>query len=63
MIAHCMKGRYKEGVFGFSPADKEAKENMSCLTPESAMKVLEHIKTLDELTPAYDPLAYMEAFI
>ena len=62
MITHCMKGRYKEGVFGFSPADKEAKENMSCLTPESAVKVLEHIKTLDELTPVYDPLAYIEAF-
>jgi len=63
MIAHCMGGRYKESMFGFSPADKEAKENMSCLTPESAVKVLEHIKTLDELTPAYDPLAYIEAFI
>jgi hypothetical protein len=63
MITHCMKGRYKESMFGFSPADKEAKENMSCLTPESSIKVLEHIKTLDELTPAYDPLAYLEAFI
>ena len=62
MITHCMGGRYTEGVFGFSPADKEAKENMSCLTHESAVKVLEHIKTLDELTPAYDPLAYLEAF-
>jgi hypothetical protein len=62
MITHCMGGRYKEGVFGFSPANKEAKENMSCLTPESAVKVLAHIKTLDELTPAYDPLAYIEAF-
>jgi len=62
MITHCMGGRYKEGVFGFSPADKEAKENMSCLTSESAVNVLEYIKTLDELTPAYDPLAYIEAF-
>ena len=63
IITHCMGGRYKEGVFGFSPADKEAKEIMSCLTSESAIKVLDHIKTLDELTPAYDPLAYIEAFI
>jgi hypothetical protein len=63
MITHCMGGKYKEGVFGFSPADKEAKETMRCLTPESAVHVLEYIKTLDELTPAYDPLAYIEAFI
>jgi len=63
MITHCMGGRYKPGVFGFSPTDKEAKETMSCLTPESALKVLDYIKTLDELTPAYDPLAYIEAFI
>jgi hypothetical protein len=63
MITHCIGGKYKEGVFGFSPADKNAKETMSCLTPESAVNVLEYIKTLDELTPAYDPLAYIEAFI
>ena len=63
MITHCIGGKYKEGVFGFSPTDKEAKETMSCLTPESATRVLEYIKTLDELTPAYDPLAYIEAFI
>lgn len=63
MITHCIGGRYKEGMFGFSPADKEAKETLSCLTPDSAMQVLEYIKTLDELTPAYDPLAYIEAFI
>jgi len=63
MITHCIGGKYKEGVFGFSPADKDAKETMSCLTPESTVNVLEYIKTLDELTPAYDPLAYIEAFI
>jgi len=63
MITHCMGGRYKPGVFGFSPTDKEAKENMSCLTPETSLQVLDYIKTLDELTPAYDPLAYIEAFI
>jgi hypothetical protein len=63
MITHCIGGKYKECVFGFSPADKDAKETMSCLTPESAVNVLEYIKTLDELTPAYDPLAYIEAFI
>jgi len=62
MITHCMGGRYKDGLFGFSPADKEAKENMSCLTRESSIKVLNYIKTMDELTPAYDPLAYIEAF-
>ena len=62
MITHCIGGKYKEGVFGFSPANKEAKENMDCLTPESAVKVLEYIKTLEFLTPAYDPLAYIAAF-
>jgi len=62
MITYCMGGVYKEGIFGFSPTDKNAKETISCLTPESANLFVENIKKLDYLTPAYDPLAYIEAF-
>jgi hypothetical protein len=62
MITYCMGGVYKDGVFGFSPTDRQAKETISCLTPESAEVVIESIKQLDYFTPGYDPLAYIEAF-
>ncbi len=62
MITYSLGGIYKENTFGFSPTDKHAKETLGCLTPESAEIVLQNIKQFDYLTPAYDPLAYIEAF-
>jgi len=63
MITCYNGGKYKEGVFGFSPADRDARETLACLTPESAEKIMKFIKSLKTLTPAYDPLAYIEAFV
>lgn len=64
LMLTCYKGgKYKEGIFGFSPTDREARETLACLTPESAELIMEFIKTLKSLTPAYDPLAYIEAFV
>ena len=63
MITYCMGGQYKEGVWGFSPADKDARELLSCLTLESSLTVIENIRRLEYFTPAYDPLAYIEAFV
>ena len=63
MVTNCIGGVYKEGVFGFAPTDKHAKETLGCLTPESAYTVTEYIKNeLNDFTPAYDPLAFIEAF-
>jgi hypothetical protein len=62
MVTYCMGGVYKDGMFGFSPSDKKAKETIGCLTPESAEVLIESIKQLDYFTPGYDPLAYIEAF-
>jgi len=62
MITNCIGGVYKEGIFGFLPTDKHAKETLGCLTPESAEVVIEYIKSMDQFTPAYDPLAFIEAF-
>jgi hypothetical protein len=60
----CYKGgKYKEGIFGFLPTDRNARETLSCLTPDSAELIIEFIKTLKSLTPAYDPLAFIEAFV
>jgi hypothetical protein len=65
MITNCIGGVYKEkNQFGFGPTDKLAKETLGCLTSESAVKVVDYIKNqLNEFTPAYDPLAFIEAFI
>ena len=63
MITYCMGGKYKEGVWGFSPADRDARETLSCLTLESSLTVIENIRKLEYFTPAYDPLAYIEAFL
>ena len=63
MITYSMGGQYKEGVWGFSPADRDARELLSCLTMESSLKVMDYIRSLEYMTPAYDPLAYMEAFL
>jgi hypothetical protein len=62
MLTYCMGGVYKEGMFGFSPTDREAKETIGCITSESADLLIESIKRLKYLTPGYDPLAYIEAF-
>ena len=63
MITNCIGGVYKPGMFGFGPTDKHAKETLGCLTSESAYTVTEYIKNeLSNFTPAYDPLAFIEAF-
>ena len=63
MITNCIGGVYNKGQFGFGPTDKVAKETLGCLTEESAEKVIYYIKNkLNEFTPAYDPLAFIEAF-
>jgi hypothetical protein len=62
MITYCMGGVYKDGVFGFSPTDREAKETIGCLMAESVQVFIESIQQLDYFTPGYDPLAYIEAF-
>ena len=64
LMLTCYKGgKYKEGIFGFLPTDRNARETLSCLTPDSAELIIEFIKTLKSLTPAYDPLAFIEAFV
>jgi len=63
MITYCMGGVYKEGLWGFSPADQNAREMLSCLTLESSSMVMDYIRTLENLSPAYDPLSYIEAFL
>jgi hypothetical protein len=63
MITNCIGGVYKDGMFGFGPTDKHAKETLGCLTQESAKEVIDYITNeLNEFTPAYDPLAFIEAF-
>ena len=63
MITNCIGGEYKQGIFGFGPTDKHARKTLGCLTPESAELVINYIKKMDKLTPAYDPLGYIMAFI
>lgn len=61
MATALMGGIYKEDVFGFDPKDKMAKENVSCLTPESAQVFLSNIRKLEKFTPGYDLLAIILA--
>jgi|UniRef100_A0A6C0D4Y7 hypothetical protein len=61
MATALMGGVYKEGVFGFDPKDKMAKEHVSCLTPESAQVFLSNIRKLEKFTPGYDLLAIILA--
>jgi hypothetical protein len=63
MITNCAGGEYLPGVFGYGPTDKVAKQTMGCLTPESAQRVFDVIEKLDYMTPAYDPLAYLDALL
>jgi hypothetical protein len=61
MATALMGGVYKEGengiIFGFSPTDKTARVNVSCLTPDSARTFLSNIRKLEKFTPGYDLLA------
>jgi hypothetical protein len=63
MITNCAGGEYLPGKFGYGPTDKVAKQTLGCLTPESAQRVFNVIEKLDYMTPAYDPLAYLDALI
>lgn len=61
MATALMGGVYKENengiMFGFSPTDKTARVNVSCLTPDSARTFLSNIRKLEKFTPGYDLLA------
>ena len=61
MATALMGGVYKESengiMFGFSPTDKTARVNVSCLTPDSARTFLSNICKLEKFTPGYDLLA------
>jgi hypothetical protein len=61
MATALMGGVYKVGengiIFGFSPTDKTARVNVSCLTPDSARRFLSNICKLEKFTPGYDLLA------
>jgi hypothetical protein len=61
MATALMGGVYKEGVFGFDPKDKHAKQTMACLTPDSAQVFISKIRTLEKFTPGYDLLAIILA--
>ena len=57
MATALMGGVYKEGVFGFDPKDKTAKQTVACLTPESVPLFLSNIQKSHKFTPGYDLLA------
>ena len=57
MATALMGGVYNCGMVGFSPTDKTARVNVSCLTPESASVFISNIRQLDKFTPGYDLLA------
>jgi hypothetical protein len=61
MATALMGGVYKEGMFGFSPTDKNARVNVSCLTPDSVPVFLANIRKLEKFTPGYDLLAVILA--
>jgi hypothetical protein len=61
MATALMGGVYKEGVFGFDPKDKHAKQTVACLTPDSAQVFISNIRTLEKFTPGYDLLAIILA--
>lgn len=62
LMATALKGGvYKEGVFGFDPRDKQAKMNVSCLTPESAPIFISNLRKSAEFSPGYDLLAIILA--
>ena len=61
MATALMGGVYKVGengtIYGFSPTDKTARVNVSCLTPDSVREFLSNIRELEKFTPGYDLLA------
>jgi hypothetical protein len=61
MATALMGGVYKDEVFGFDPKDKTARQNVSCLTPDSARAFISNIRTLEKFTPGYDLLAIILA--
>ena len=65
MATALMGGVYKEDengtIFGFDPKDKNAKQTMACLTPDSARVFISNIRTLEKFTPGYDLLAIILA--
>jgi hypothetical protein len=61
MATALMGGVYKYDMYGFSPTDKTARVNVSCLTPESASVFISNIRQLDKFTPGYDLLAVILA--
>jgi hypothetical protein len=61
MATALMGGVYKEGMFGFNPTDKHAKQNVACLTPDSAQVLLANIRNFEKFTPGYDLLAIILA--
>jgi len=65
MATALMGGVYKESegntIFGFSPTDKTARANVSCLTSDSAQIFLSNIRNLEKFTPGYDLLAVILA--
>ena len=61
MATALMGGVYNGWMFGFSPTDKTARVNVSCLTPDSARVFISNIRTLEKFTPGYDLLAVLMA--
>ena len=61
MATALMGGVYKEGMFGFDPKDRTAKETVSCLTPDSVQVFIQNIRKLEKFTPGYDLLAVILA--
>lgn len=62
MTTHSFGGRYKPGQFGWAPGNDVAKNEVSCLLPETVPKFKENIRRLKYLTPAYDVIAFIRLF-
>jgi hypothetical protein len=62
MTTHSFGGRYKPGQFGWAPGNDVAKNEVSCLLPETVPKFKENIRQLRYLTPAYDVIAFITLF-
>jgi len=59
LLTYGLGGIYKDGEFGWKPGDEQAKIDVSCLTPESAIVFKENLAKLVFLTPAYDVIAFI----
>jgi hypothetical protein len=58
-LTYGLGGIYKPGMFGWGPGDEQAKMDVSCLTPESAVVFKENLGKLPFFTPAYDVIAFL----